>query len=239
VPSEAEDAAAGAAAGLSPAAVRAYLEGNPEFLADNPELLATLTPPTLRGDGAVIDMQRFMIERLQAEVVRLKSFQGELIEAGQSNMASQSQIHGAVLALLGARGFAHLTAIVTSEFVDLLELEAVALCLETAHKSRPRKTLGGAHMLGPGVISRRLGQGRDIVLRREIAGDRAIFRTKAPRVRSEALIRLHLDAGAPLGLLALGAGEEDRFHPGQGTELLAFLGRSLEHCLRAWLNAPE
>lgn len=238
MPSEAEDAAAGAAA-LSPAAVRAYLAANPEFLADHPELLAILTPPALKGDGAVIDMQRFMIERLQAEVVRLRSLQGELIETGQSNMASQSQIHGAVLALLGARDLEHLCAIVTSELVDLLELEAVALCLEAARKTRPRETLGGAHVLGPGVISRRLGQGRDIVLRREVAGDRAIFRTKAPRVRSEALIRLHLGSDAPLGLLALGAGEADRFHPGQGTELLAFLGRALEHCLRPWLNAPD
>lgn len=239
MPSEAENAAAEAAAGLVPAEVRAYLERHPEFLVDNPGLLAILTPPALRGDGVVIDMQRFMIERLQAEVARLNNFQGELIEASQSNMASQSQIHRAALALLGARDFKHLAAIVSSEFVDLLELEAVALCLEAAEKSRPRETLDGAHILGPGVIPRRLGQGRDIVLRREIAGDRALFRTKAPGVRSEALIRLDIDSGAPLGLLALGAAEEDRFHPGQGTELLAFLGRTLEHCLRTWLNVPE
>lgn len=237
MPSEAENADHGGA-GLAPAEVKAYLARNPDFLADNPELIAALTPPTLRRDGPVLDMQRFMIERLQTEVARLKNLQGALIEASQSNMASQSQIHAAVLALLGARDFEHLTVIVTSAWVDLLELEAVALCLEAAPGSAARRTMGGVYMLGPGVISRRVGEGRDIVLKRETEGDRAIFRTRAPRVRSEALVRLHLDAPAPLGLLALGAAEEDRFHPGQGTELLAFLGRSLEHCLRAWLAEP-
>ncbi len=237
MPGQAENADHGGA-GLAPAEVKAYLARNPDFLADNPELIAALTPPTLRRDGPVLDMQRFMIERLQTEVARLKNLQGALIEASQSNMASQSQIHAAVLALLGARDFEHLTAIVTSAWVDLLELEAVALCLEAAPGSAARRTMGGVYMLGPGVISRRVGEGRDIVLKRETEGDRAIFRTRAPRVRSEALVRLHLDAPAPLGLLALGAAEEDRFHPGQGTELLAFLGRSLEHCLRAWLAEP-
>ncbi len=237
MPREAENADHGGA-GLAPAEVKAYLARNPDFLADNPELIAALTPPTMRHDGPVLDMQRFMIERLQAEVTRLKSLQGELIEANQSNMASQSQIHAAVLALLGARDFEHLTAIVTSAWVDLLELEAVALCLEAARGSAARRTMAGVYMLGPGVISRRVGEGRDVVLKRETEGDRAIFRTRAPRVRSEALIRLHLDPHAPLGLLALGAAEEDRFHPGQGTELLAFLGRALEHCLRAWLAEP-
>lgn len=219
--------------------VKSYLRRNPDFLAENADLLLHLAPPALHDGDRVVDLQGFQIERLQAEVARLKRHEDELIAASRTNMASQSQIHTAVLALVRARTFEHLIAIVTSEFTSLLEVDAAALCVEASCESGPKVTRTDVHVLDEGVIDGVIGEGRDILLRSNIEGEPAIFRSEAPLIASDALIRLHINASAPMGLLALGSHAEDKFHPGQGTELLAFLGRSLEHCIRAWLNLPH
>ena len=57
--------------------------------------------------------------------------------------------------------------------------------------------------------------------------------------RSEALLRLRPSARAPMGLLALGSRVEGRFDSNQGTEFLVFLARSLELCIRTWLELPR
>jgi hypothetical protein len=61
----------------------------------------------------------------------------------------------------------------------------------------------------------------------------------ASLVRSDALVRLKVSRHAPAGLLALGARRPGVFHPGQGTELLVFLGQVIEHVIRAWLDLEE
>jgi hypothetical protein len=52
-------------------------------------------------------------------------------------------------------------------------------------------------------------------------------------------VRLRFNSQTPAGLLALGSRQEEKFHPGQGTELLQFLARALERCVRAWLDLPQ
>jgi uncharacterized protein YigA (DUF484 family) len=181
-------------------------------------------------------MQRYMIERLQGEVAQLKDYQGELIAASRSNMTSQSQVHTAVLALLQARDLGHLISIVTSDFLNLLELEATALCVEEGGRKSRLSKKTGVRAVPKGVIDGIIGEGRDILLRAGITGDEAIFDADGAAVRSDALVRLRIGDDGPAVLLALGAAEEEKFHPGQGTELIAFMAKSLEYCVRAWLN---
>ena len=63
-----------------------------------------------------------------------------------------------------------------------------------------------------------------------------IFGPAAGLVRSDALIRLTVGRSAPPALLAFGTRHPGYFHAGQGTELLSFLARVIEHCLRLWLG---
>jgi len=53
-----------------------------------------------------------------------------------------------------------------------------------------------------------------------------------------ALMRLTFGPAAPAGLLAIGAASSDGFHPEQATDLLSFLARLFEQCVRRWLT-PE
>ena len=77
--------------------VLAYLTRHPGFLADHPELVDQLTPPAHQHGAGVVDMQQFMLQRLQGELVRVKGQQRALISTSRSNLTSQTRIHAAVL----------------------------------------------------------------------------------------------------------------------------------------------
>ena len=64
----------------------------------------------------------------------------------------------------------------------------------------------------------------------------ALFGGAAGLVRSQALLRISIGRGAPIGLLCIGARRAGRFHPGLSTELLSFLARVLGITISQWLS---
>jgi hypothetical protein len=236
------DATNAAPRGPTAQEVAAYLRAHPEFLIEHPDLMQVLTPPT-RVDGetggrGVVDMQQFMLKRLQGEIDRLKRDQRDLVQTGRGNLAIQARVHAASLALLGATTFDHLIQIVTTDFAVLLDVDVVMLCVEPNGTSVPIVRAAGIQVLGAGAGGRLIGENHDAVLRPDVMGDPAIFGAAAGLVRSDALVRLRVSPKAPPGLLAFGSRRVGAFHPNQGTELLGYLARVLESCMRAWLDLP-
>jgi len=223
---------------LGASQIIAYLRRHPSFLNDHPELLEILLPPSAQSGQSVIDMQRFMLERLQREVARLNGAHGELVAASRSNMTTQAQVHAAALALLEATTFEHLIHTVTADFAEMLDVDVVTLCVEATGGPPPRITTSNVYVLPQGTLDKLIGHGRDILLRGECAPAPAVYGPAAELVRSEALVRLRFNSHTPTGLLALGSRQQEKFHPGQGTELLQFLARALERSIRAWLDLP-
>jgi len=227
---------------LSDAQVRAYLKRHPAFLRDNADLLAVLQPPG-RDSGNLVDLQRAMMERLQREVARLGSYQSELLTLNQANQATQAQVHAAVLALVEAQTFAQLIATVTETIPRMLDVDVVTLCVEKAPNSPKQVKTEGVLLIPPGRVAALLGPDADILLRPDSAGpdggEPTLFGARAHEVRSDALVRLKPSSVTPAGLLVLGSREPEKFHPGQGTELLGFLARVLERCIRGWLDLPR
>ena len=219
---------------IAPAEVAGYLRRHPDFLVQNPDLLAILTPPSHRRGDNVVDMQHFMVERLKGDVHRLKSQQRELIATSRSNLSSQQRVNAAVLALLSATSFEQLIQIVTTDLVVLLDIDVVPLCIESVN-GHARPPLPGLQLLAPGDVDALLGQNRDALLEDEVAGDAQIFGSGAGLVQSEALLRLNV-ANAPPGLLALGTRHAGKFRPGHGTELLCFLAQALAVTIGQWLD---
>ncbi len=187
--------------------------------------------------GEVVDLQHAMVGRLRAELARSTKEHGELIDAGRNNQHSQSRIHATVLRLLSARSLDHLLELMATDLVGLLNIDAVALCLET--DSVAPATSHGIRILPDGTIAKVIEGERSVTLRDNVSGDRRIFGEAAGLVRSDALLRLSVREDAPVALLAMGSREPRRFHPGQGTELLAFLAHVMEHCIRTWLDLPH
>jgi hypothetical protein len=218
--------------------VRDYLLEHPEFLADNVDVLVELVPPEARSGENVVDMQRFMLERVRGENGRLHHYQRELVGAARAIMAAQQMVHACVLAMLDATTFEHLIHIVTSDLATALDVDVVTLCVERDEEQHAVLATPGVYVVAPGTLDRLMGPGQQARLRDDIEGDIVIFGPAASLVRSDALIRLEFSTLAPRGCLALGTREPHKFHDGQGSELLTFLAATLERLIRAWLDLP-
>jgi uncharacterized protein len=221
------------------ARIAAFLRKHPDFLQRHPDLIHVLTPPTHKSGANVEDFRTFLIERLRADAERLQTDNRDLLITSRDNLAGQRRIHDAVLALIAAPDFEHLVHTITNDLAIILDLDVVTLSVEVAEARWPRAVFSGVFTLQPGAVDELIGDGRDLVLLRKRPGERAVFGSATGLVKSSALLRLKFGAKAPTGILALGSRNDDMFHPGQGTELLSFLGRVVELSVRAWLDLPE
>lgn len=223
---------------LDDRAVAAYLYGNPDFLIRNPDLIEVLTPPTRSEEGAVVDLQKFMVERLRGEVDSLRECAQSLIDTSRDNLAHQSRTHSAVVAVIGAGSVAKAARLLRDDVAAILNLDAVTICFEAVHPAHPDLADDAIRTLPAGGVDRLLGENREVRLIAETADDGTVFGPQADRVRSCALVRLHMrDAGGgafPPGVLAFGARDGGTFQPGQGTDLITFLARAIEKCAAQW-----
>lgn len=222
--------------GLTVEEVRAYLQSHPDFLAENPDLLPCLTPPEYRKGDNIVDFQRFVVERLRQDVARMGEFQGTLLAATRSNLVTQQQVHEAVLAILDTTSLEHLVHVVTGDWVDMLGVDAVALCLESSAASEYFSAPSGLTLVPRGTVKTLVGLDGAIMLREDVAALPAVFGPAAALIRAEALIALSSDILGVPGILAFGSRDAESFAPGQGTELLRFLALTLERMLTQWLK---
>ena len=231
--------------GLEDSQVAEYLRRNPDFLLRNSDLIEVLTPPSptaepaVRGRGAVVDLQCFMLDRLREEIDGLRGEMDDMVLNSRANLNHQGRIHEAVLALVAAKSFEHLIETVTTDLAIVLDLDVVMLCVEPTEGTLPPRRVVGLQQLTSGTIDELLGARRTALLRPDVAGDPELFGAAAGLVRSDALIRLDIAKAAPPTLLAFGSRQPGHFHPGQGTELMSFLARVLEVTIRAWLDLPD
>ena len=228
-----------AEASLSVEDVKAYLRQHPELLANDPDLISALVPPSQSTGRNVLDMQHFMIGRLQNQVRMLRDIQSDLIEATSLNSIAREQVHAATLKLLDARSFEHLIEYVTAPdgLARILGIRAATVCIETAN-GVSGIGIRGVRVLEPGGVDRILGFDERCRLASHVRGSRGLYGNLAEEVQSEALVRLDFSPASPPGLLALGGFEAEQFHPDQAVDLLEFLARVVERCVRQWLDLP-
>lgn len=220
------------------AEVADYLRRHPGFLEDNPDLLARLAPPAHHTGKGVVDMQKFMVERLQREVERQNRNQSELLSASRRNQSRQSRVHGVALEIIAAASFEKLVETVTDDLALRLDVDVAELCVEASGGPRDGARPAGIRILEPGAVDAIFGDGRTVLLRAGTTPLAPVFGGAAPLVASEALLRLDIGDAAPAGLLALGSRRPGHFEAGQATELLGFLASVLAITIRAWLGPP-
>jgi uncharacterized protein len=223
---------------VTAAQVADYLRRHPDFLARHPDLLDCQAAPGRRKGEGVFDLQQFMVEKLRRDVARLRADQDDILANTRDNLSTQDRIHKAVLSLLAAESFDHLIETVTTDLAVLLDVDTVALCVEALDGRAPLVRVEGVQILAPGTVDDTMGVDRHVLLRDDTAGDPVIFGAGAGLVRSDALLRLTVSDRTPPALIAFGTRHPGYFNPGQGTELLTFLARILEHCVRVWLDLP-
>lgn len=241
---KADESADGGSRGLTADQVAIYLRRNPGFLQQYPDVAAVLHAPdrfagTEHGrSGGVVDLQRYMVERLRHDIDQVQMRNARLIDTSRENLLGQRRIHEAVLAMLGATSFEQLIEVVTTDLAIHLDIDVVSICIESATRLPETPLRHGLMVMDEGLVDEVMGEGVDCILRDAAmpAPDRElIFGGGAGLIESDALLRIQPHPSTPQGILALGSREPDKFAPDQGTELLLFLARCFELCLRNWV----
>jgi uncharacterized protein YigA (DUF484 family) len=216
--------------------VETYLRDHPDFLVDHPDLANLLVPPDAKRGQGVVDLQLYMLERVRGDLSKLQMQQNEILSTSRSNLTTQNRIHASVLAMLGATTLEHLIEIIGTDLAVHLEVDAVALGFEAMDRLPAGGNRTSLRILPKGAVDRVLGPNKDVALIADGEPDAQLFASAATLVRSQALLRLQLRRDAPIGILAFGSRTSGKFHPGQGTELLTFLGKVVELTFRGWLD---
>lgn len=230
------------------AALREGILAHPDVILGDDQLMRALLAADGRGAAGrkVVDLRGVLVERLEERLDRLEETHREVLAAAYENVAGMNQVHRACLALLEPQDFAGFLGVMTRELSMILGVEVIRLGLE-APAAQPGQGLGPAGpfqrmvvALPAGGVDAYVTRGRALVarrvtLRRVDPAPEELYAEDAAGVRSEALLRLDLGAGNLAGLLAFGAADAHRFHPEQGTDLLAFFAGVFERSLRRWL----
>ena len=176
-----------------------------------------------------------MIEKIKKNLKDLQHNQGHLIDTSRNNLTTQAQVHEAVLCLLETEALNHIGHIVTQDWADMLHIDVIRICFEVDHPINP-PALKEITLLQKGRVNEYLNQEDIILLRGEANVSEDIFGPAKPLVKTEALIKIPKTKYNPPGILAFGSRDLDMFYPGQGTELLRFLGKSYHKCMIQWLK---
>lgn len=228
-------------------AIRDQILNDPGLILEDRDLMRALLQADRSAMGRnVVDLRGVLVERLEERLDRLEDTHREVLAAAYENVAGTNQVHRACLALLEAQDFAGFLAVLSREVPPILGVEVIRLGLE-APAAAPGTGLGPEGpcrdvvvALPEGGVDAYVTQGRGlgarrVTLRQLLRASPDIYGEDAPAIRSEALIRLDLGDGRHVGMLAFGGSDPARFHPDQGTDLLAFFGGVFERCLRRWL----
>jgi uncharacterized protein YigA (DUF484 family) len=159
-----------------------------------------------------------------------------LLAVAESNADVQRCVFAATKALLDAKSFEDLIKIILKKMPKMFDISAAALCIEAGDHVPAGATENGIIVVEPGALDSLMGSEHSVALKSNIEGDKAIFGSRATKVRSAALLRLDLGSKVPNGLLALGAKSPTGFDPRQGTELLSFFSYVLQRTIRRWLT---
>jgi len=213
---------------LGPEDVRSFLSDHPDFLRDDPALLAELG---LRVDAAnLVDFGPAALARVHAAHQRESFFRRQLEEIARANFAAQAQTHGAVVDLLDARNHSDLARRVDELAQLRFGLAAGVVALE---EDDGRVPAGWRHLVG-GQIDMIMGDSQRLARMGRVPVAHGLFDGRAEEVRSVALVRMAIWEPARQGLIAFGSAEEDGFTEDMGAELVAFLARVVERTAERW-----
>ncbi len=227
--------------------IRAQILSDPGLILEDRDLMRALLEADRSTQGRnVVDLRGVLVDRLEERLDRLEDTHREVLAAAYENVAGMNQVHRACLALLEPADFPGFLKVLTRDVAPILGVEVIRLGLE-APAAEPGASLGPAGPFHDVVVALPAGgadayvtQGRGlgarrVTLRQLVKASPDLYGAEAAEIRSEALLRLDLGDGNLGGLLAFGAADAHRFHPDQGTDLLAFFGGVFERSLRRWL----
>lgn len=220
---------------LTDAKVADYLQANADFFERNSALLAKLRLPHLRDKAATVSLVERQVEVLRERNQSLERRLKDLVEVARANDALADRIHRLSQRLIRARDLqGTVDAIETSMREDFGAMQSVLILFMAEAQSLEPTSQRFLRIADPASAEirtfesllasgkPRCGQVRD--LQRDY-----LFGKDTIEIGSVALTPL--GPKGSLGLLAIGASDADRFHPGMSTEFLSRIGDLIAHAL--------
>src|SRR5581483_8970194 len=210
--------------GLTAMEVASYLRRHPEFLAEFPDIALTLLVP--REQGASTSLASYQLEVLRDKNRELNRRLHELIEIAHENEQLMVRVHMLTVALMREPTLGGSVRRVVAGLTEDFHTDLVRLVLfRGASADLPASEWlilapSGAASMPPFVEFLK----RNEPLCGRLQQDKldALFGTHAGEVRSAVL--LPIDG---IGMLAIGSGDANRFHPGMGTVFLKLIAEAL------------
>lgn len=216
-----------AAVEIDEQSVADYLQQHQDFFQRHPDLLAVLRIPHECGDAASLleyqaQVQRERYRKLQARL-------DELLQVARDNDRLSERMHRLTLELISAGSVDAVLDSVKEGLRSQFQADAVALKLFVVPSEHPDHAAAQTPELAP--FESALRTQRPVCGRLAQDSLRYLFGDTAKAVASAAVIPLFDDR--PLGLLAVGSYQSERFHSGQGTVFLRQLGAVIARALNA------
>jgi uncharacterized protein len=220
---------------LNDVSVGEYLQTYPDYFERNSQLLTKLRLPHLRDVGATVSLVERQVEVLRDRNQSLERKLKELVDVARANDALADRIHRLSQRLIRAHSLLesvnavetslredfdamHSVLVLFLEEARALEPEAARFLRVAAPADEDMKTFDTLLSTG----KPRCGQVRD-------AQRDYLFGKDAVAIGSVALTPLGQKGS--LGILAIGASDADRFHPGMSTEFLSRIGELVTYAL--------
>ena len=207
-----------------------FLEKQPDFFVDHPELLEALHVPH-RTDGQTVSLVERQVKVLRANQAETRQRLATLIRNARDNEALVGHMHRLALRLIAAK--------IAAPAGAPTALEQLAPLVEAA--MREDFGVSPARLLAPAAVpkslrSTLLASGSPHCGRLREDDRHALLGAVAEGVGSMALVQL--GAGAAQGLLVLGSADTVHFHPGMATDFLTRIAQLLSTALAAATVAP-
>jgi uncharacterized protein len=212
-----------------------YLLTYPDFFERNSQLLTKLRLPHVRDVAATVSLVERQVEVLRERNQSLERKLKELVDVARANDALADRIHRLSQRLIRTRSLAEsISAIETSLREDFDAMNSVlVLFVEEARALEPAmgRFLRIANPIDEDMRTfdsllssgkPRCGQVRD-------AQRDYLFGSESVAIGSVALTPL--GQKGTLGILAIGASDAERFHPGMSTEFLLRIGELVTYAL--------
>ncbi|MEK6747083.1 MAG: DUF484 family protein [Pseudomonadota bacterium] len=217
--------------------VREYLETHPDFLHNIP------APKRDLGEG-VEDFQHYLLKNLQSNSKSLQQSYDLLVDYCRENLSAQVQVHNAVLKLIRARSIEQLLELLTIDMLSVFGLDVVRIAMESDvpfDTSYGEQNYSGIVFIDSGTVDALFGKQKNVLLFADTGenlpiGFEQIFINCEQQVESCALLRLDSEMVDKHIILALGVRDKDRYHAGQGTELLHFFAQAVSLQLDKYLD---
>ena len=208
--------------------VAAFLRRHSEFLLQYPDLALTLRLPTQVGANTA-SLAGYQLENLRESNRLLVSRMGGLIQTAQSNELLVQRIHMLGLRLLKSNSLIDALQQVAASLREDFHTDLISICvIDLPSVPLQASWLQQVPANAPGLVvfQEHLRSNQPVCGRLKAEKLQFLFREREAEVASAVLLPLD-----PIGLLAVGSGDANRFHPGMGTVFLSMIAELIRTAL--------